>query len=55
MDLEVIMLNGSRSEREGQILYDITYMWNLKKYNKLVIIIKKEAGSQTENKVVVTG
>ena len=55
MDLEGIMLNVNRSEREGQILYDITYMWNLKKYNKLVIIIKKEAGSQTENKVVVTG
>ena len=30
MDLEGIMLNV----RKGQILYDITYMWNFKKYDK---------------------
>ncbi|MGU0154152.1 hypothetical protein ACVXJ1_29800, partial [Klebsiella pneumoniae] len=30
IDLEAIMLNV----REGQILYDITYMWTFKKYNK---------------------
>ena len=30
MDLEGIMLYVT----EGQILYDITYMWNFKKYNK---------------------
>ena len=29
MDLEGVMLN-EMSERERQILYDITYMWNLK-------------------------
>ena len=28
--------------RERQILYDITYMRNLKKYNKLVNITKKK-------------
>jgi len=28
IDLEYIML--SKSDRENQILYDITYMWNLK-------------------------
>ena len=39
MDLEGIM----QSEiRERQILYDITYMYNLKKYNKLVHITKKK-------------
>ena len=31
--------------RERQILYDITYMYNLKKYNKLVHITKKETYS----------
>ena len=41
MDLEGIMLSEV-SQTEGQILYDITYMWNLKKYNKLVIITKKQ-------------
>ena len=29
MDLENTMLS-EMSDREGQILYDITYMWNLK-------------------------
>ena len=29
MDLEGIMLS-EKSDRERQILYDITYMWNLK-------------------------
>ena len=29
MQLEIIIL--SKSERERQIPYDITYMWNLKK------------------------
>ena len=30
MDPEIIILNKSKSERERQVLYDITYMWNLK-------------------------
>ena len=30
----------SKSDRERQILYDMTYMWNLK--NKLVNITKKQ-------------
>ena len=34
--------NWNKSDRERQILYDITYMWNLKKYNKLVNITKKK-------------
>ena len=29
MDLEIVIL--SKSDREGQISYDITYTWNLKK------------------------
>ena len=28
--------------RERPILYNIIYMWNLKQYNKLVNILKKE-------------
>ena len=32
MDLKDIILN-EMSDRERQILYDITYMWNLKKPN----------------------
>lgn len=30
MDLEHVMLNEITSDREKQVLYDITYMWNLK-------------------------
>ena len=30
MDLEIAILSEVKSDWEGQILYDITYMWNLK-------------------------
>ena len=30
MQLEILILNEVKSERERQILYDTTYMWNLK-------------------------
>ena len=42
--LEIIIL--SKSERERQIPYDITYMWNLKD-DKKELIYKTEADSQT--------
>ena len=41
MDLEGIMLSEI-SQRERQISYDNTYMWNLKKYHKLVNITTTE-------------
>ena len=30
MELEILILSDVKSERERQIPYDITYMWNLK-------------------------
>ena len=36
----------SKSQRERQIPYDITYMWNLK-YDTNELIYKRETGSQT--------
>ena len=48
MDLENIMLR--ETFRERQVLYDITYMWNLKNES----IYKTETDSQTENKLMVT-
>ena len=36
----------SKSERERQIPYDITYMWNLK-YDTNELIYETETGSQT--------
>ena len=32
----------NKSDRERHILYDITYMWNLKQYNRLVNTTKKK-------------
>ena len=37
MNLEGIMLS-----EQSQILYNITYMWNLKKYSELVNVTKKQ-------------
>ena len=45
MDLEIIIL--SKSERKGQIPYDITYMWNLK-YDTNEPIKEAETHSQTQ-------
>ena len=41
-----------KSDRQTQISFDITYMWNLK-YNTNELICKTEADSQTENKLMV--
>ena len=51
VDLEGNMLTEISQKRN--ILYYITYMWNVKKNSKLVIIIKKKE-AHTENKLVVT-
>ena len=37
----------TKSDRERQISYDITYMWNLKKNNTNELIYKTETDSQT--------
>ena len=44
MDLESVILS-ELSQREGEILYDITYMWNLKRnyINKLSFKIKRDS------------
>ena len=31
MDLEIVILSEVKSDRERQISYDVTYMWNLEK------------------------
>ena len=45
MDLEIVILSEVKSERERQIPYDITYMWNLK-YNTNRHIYETETDSQ---------
>ena len=34
MDLEDIMLSENKSDSKRQILYDFTYLWDIKKKNK---------------------
>ena len=34
---------GNKSDRERQILYDFTYMWNLKKKKRTNIIKQKQS------------
>ena len=43
----------NKSDRERQILYDITYMWNLKKYNKLMNITKQKQTHRYRGQTVV--
>ena len=47
MDLEGIMLSEIRQAKEGQTLYVVTYMWNLK-YDKNKPIYKTETDSQAQ-------
>jgi len=46
----------NKSNRERQILYNLTYVWNLKIYNRLVNITttKENRLKDTENKPAVT-
>ena len=37
---------GNKSDRERQILYDITYMWNVK-YDTNELIYERKTGSHT--------
>ena len=46
MDFKGILLSEKKSERERQMLYDITYMWNLT-VKQTSEYTKKETDSQT--------
>ena len=48
----MIILSGVKLERERQMPYDITYMWNLK-YRTNESIYETEMGPQIENRLVV--
>ena len=54
MDLDIIILSEVRSERQRQIPYDITYVWNLK-YDTNERIYQIEIALETiENRLVVS-
>ena len=44
----------SKSERERQVSYDITYMWNLKKGYKWTYLQNRNRPTDIENKLMVT-
>ena len=46
MDVEISILKQNKSERERQIPYDITYVWNLK-YGTNEPIYETQADSHT--------
>ena len=47
MDLEIVILSEVKPEREGEILYDIPCMWNLKRNDTNELTYKIERDSQT--------
>ena len=52
MDLESVILR--KSDREGEMLYDILHMWNLKR-NDTNELTKRKEDLQTENGLTVAG
>ena len=44
----------SKPDRERQISYDITYMWNLKKLYKWTYVQNRNRPTDIENKLMVT-
>ena len=50
MDLEIIILNKVKSDRERQILYNITYMWNLE--DRIIYKTKRESQTWKRNMVI---
>ena len=45
----------SNSDREGEVSYDIPYIWNLKRNDTNKLIYQTETDSQTENKLMAAG
>ena len=48
MDLEMIILSDSESDRERQISHDVTYMWHLK-YDTIELIKRIDSQKQKTN------
>ena len=44
----------SKSDKEGQISYDIAYMWNLKKWYKRTYLQDRNRVTDVENNLMVT-
>ena len=47
MDPEIVILSEVKTDREGEISYDIPYMWDLKRNDTDKLTYKRERDSQT--------
>ena len=54
MDLEIVKLCEFKSDRERQISYDITHMWNLKNWYKQIYLRNRNRVTDVENNFMVT-
>ena len=55
MDFEIVIhTEWSKSDRKRQISYDITYMWNLKKWYKGTYLQNRNGVTDVKNKLMVT-
>ena len=55
MDLESVILSEVKSDREGELSYDIYYMWNLKRNDTNELIKQKEAHRLRRQTTVARG
>ena len=47
MDPEIVILSEVKTDREGEISYDIPYMWDLKRNDTDKLTYKRERDLQT--------
>ena len=54
LDLEIVILS-EMSDREGEILYDILYMWNLKRNDTKELTYKTNKLTDLEDELMIAG
>ena len=55
MDPEIVILSEVKTDREGEISYDIPYMWDLKRNDTNELTYKRERDTDLENKLWLPG
>ena len=55
MDLEIVILSEVSSDREGEISYDIHYMWNVKRNDTKELAYKTETHRLNRQTMIARG